>query len=104
MLRRLSGKTHTVITGWAVGRHQGDWIAQHAETRVSFHELAATEIDAYVATGEGLDKAGSYAIQGVGAYLVDRIDGDYFNVVGLPIARVLRAMIEVGALPGYPLP
>lgn len=102
MMRKLSGRTHTVVTGWAVGRFTDRWISQHAETRVTFHRLSDAEIEGYVRTGEGMDKAGAYAIQEVGSYLVDRIDGDYFNVVGLPISRVVRALVELGAIERYP--
>jgi septum formation protein len=101
MLRRLSGREHTVITGWVVGRHPGPWIARRTETRVWFHALTEAQIEAYGATGDGMDKAGAYAVQGIGAFLVARIDGDYFNVVGLPISLVVRALVEVGALPGF---
>jgi len=104
MLARLSGVTHTVITGWTVGREGGPWTSEHAATRVTFHELSDNEVTSYAATGEGMDKAGAYAIQGIGTFLVDRIEGDYFNVVGLPISRVVRALTRVGALPGFPLP
>ncbi|MCP4674832.1 MAG: septum formation protein Maf [Deltaproteobacteria bacterium] len=104
MLDRLEGRTHTVITGWTVGRDGGPWIVEHAETRVTFHELTVEQRRGYVATGEGMDKAGAYAIQDLGAFLVDRIDGNYFNVVGLPISHVVRALLEVGALPMFPLP
>jgi septum formation protein len=103
MLRLLSGRTHTVVTGWTVGRHEARWIASREATRVTFHPLSDEEIDAYVATGEGLDKAGAYAIQRIGAFLVSAIDGDYFNVVGLPISRVLRALVALGAIERYPL-
>lgn len=103
MLRKLSGRTHTVITGWVVGRYGGPWMVEHACTDVTFHDLTEEQISAYVATDEGMDKAGAYAIQGIGVFLVDRIDGNYFNVVGLPISYVVRALIEVGALPAFPL-
>jgi septum formation protein len=104
MLTLLSGATHTVITGWTVGRHGGPWTAEHAATDVTFHTLTGAEVAAYAATGEGLDKAGAYAIQGVGTFLVDRIDGNYFNVVGLPVSHVVRALVAAGALEGFPLP
>lgn len=100
MLARLSGRTHTVITGWAAGRNDGPWKVDCAETKVTFHELKGEEIRGYARTGEGLDKAGAYAIQGLGTYLVDRIEGNYFNVVGLPISHVVRALIDLGALGG----
>ena len=98
MLGRLSGRTHTVITGWAIGRRGERWDARAEETRVTFHRLTDAEIAGYADTGEGADKAGSYAIQGLGSFLVDRIDGDYFNVVGLPISKVVRGLMERGAL------
>lgn len=101
MLARLSGRTHTVITGWAAGRHDGPWEIACAETQVTFHELTGEEIRGYARTGEGLDKAGAYAIQGLGTYLVDRIEGNYFNVVGLPISHVVRALKGLGALGGF---
>ncbi|MCP4196421.1 MAG: septum formation protein Maf [Proteobacteria bacterium] len=104
MLSLLSGQTHKVITGWAVGRVEGSWTIKHHETRVTFHQLSQQQIANYVATGEGMDKAGAYAIQGIGTFLVDRIEGSYFNVVGLPISHVVRALIQVGALPTYPMP
>jgi len=104
MLSKLSGQTHTVITGWAVGRVDKPWIVEHAKTKVTFHDLTKEQINNYVATGEGMDKAGAYAIQGIGTCLVDRIEGNYFNVVGLPISHVIRALIQVGALPTFPMP
>lgn len=103
MLRRLSGRTHVVITGWVVGRYGGPWMMEHAATSVTFHALTEEQISAYVATDEGMDKAGAYAIQGIGVFLVDRIDGNYFNVVGLPVSHVVRALLELGALPTFPL-
>ena len=103
MLEKLSGQTHAVITGWCVGRNGTPWRTEHTRTEVTFHQLSAQQIGGYVATGEGMDKAGAYAIQGRGTFLVDRIDGNYDNVVGLPISRVVRALISVGALPDFPL-
>ena len=75
-------------------------------TRVTFRALEPVEIERYVATGEGRDKAGAYGVQGIGAMLVDRIEGDYANVVGLPIARVTMALRElelIDALPCVPV-
>ena len=103
MLLRLSGRTHTVITGWCVGRVNEPWQVNHAETAVTFYELSAAQIEGYVQTGEGMDKAGAYAIQKIGAFLVDRIDGNYFNVVGLPISDVVRALVARGAIPVFPV-
>lgn len=87
MIRCLSGRGHEVMTGIAVCR--GDCCLVDAETtKVSFRSLSSREIEAYVATGEGKDKAGAYAIQGKGSLLVSKIDGCYFNVVGLPLYRL----------------
>jgi septum formation protein len=103
MLRELSGRTHMVVTGWMVGRLRDTCVVRHTQTSVTFHDLTGEQIDGYVSTGEGMDKAGSYAIQEIGAFLVKRIEGDYFNVVGLPISQVVRALIEFGAIkPDFP--
>ena len=95
-LRRLSGRTHTVATGIALA-HAGREATAHEITRVTFADLSDAEIAAYVRTGSPLDKAGSYGIQDdAGALLVERIEGDYFNVVGLPLRRLyatLRAFV-----------
>lgn len=96
MLQRLSGRAHEVLTGIAVKYKQQER-AEVVHTKVYFRELSATEIQAYVATGEPLDKAGSYGIQGKGAVLVDKIDGCYNNVVGLPLTRVYEILAELGA-------
>jgi septum formation protein len=92
MLRRLSGRTHRVITGVAVVCAQRVDVAAEA-TAVRFLTLSDQEIDAYVATGEPMDKAGAYAIQGLAARWIPRIEGCYFNVVGLPLALV-AAMLD----------
>lgn len=87
MLQMLSGKEHRVITGLAVmDAATGRMVSRTAVTRVWFRALKQKDIMAYVATGEPLDKAGAYGIQEKGALLVERIDGCYFNVVGLPLA------------------
>ncbi|MGH9793562.1 MAG: Maf family protein [Candidatus Acidiferrales bacterium] len=97
MLRRLSGRTHEVITGVALIRLPDDERrVEHEVTRVTFATLSETEIAAYVASGEHRDKAGGYAIQGRGGTFVTRVEGCYFNVVGLPLARVWRMMREMG--------
>lgn len=95
MLARLSGHTHEVFTGMAVVR--GDRVASAVErVEVTFRDLTAEEIRAYVATGEPMDKAGAYGIQGYGAALVDRIEGDFFGVMGLPVRLVLDLLREAG--------
>jgi septum formation protein len=87
MLRLLSGREHDVLTGICLA-HAGGIIEDEACTTVHFTHLSESEIDAYVASGEPQDKAGAYAIQGLASKFIDRIAGDYFNVVGLPVALV----------------
>jgi septum formation protein len=87
MLRLLSGRRHEVISGIAVRRVSG-LICDHAVTAVWFAPMTESEIDAYVASGEPMDKAGAYAIQGLASKFIPRIEGCYFNVVGLPISLV----------------
>jgi septum formation protein len=95
MLRRLEGRTHVVLTAVAVAR--GARLVSGVESvDVTFRTLADDEIARYVATGEPMDKAGAYGIQGFGATLVDRIVGDYFAVMGLALGRTVRLMREVG--------
>jgi septum formation protein len=100
MLRMLSGRTHQVHTGLTLIDATSRAAVTHVEvTEVTFRELTGEEIDAYVATGEPLDKAGAYGIQGRGALLVSGIKGCYFNVVGLPLAGLLKALrrLEAGS-------
>lgn len=93
MLRRLAGQTHTVYTGVCLVQAATGKRAVAAEaTRVTMRTLTDKEIRAYVASGEPLDKAGAYGIQGLGAVLVERIEGCYFNVVGLPLPRLCRML------------
>ena len=95
MLTALSGNRHYVYTGLTV--IQGDRVVtQHECTTVTFRELEPEEISHYIATGEPMDKAGAYGIQGLGAMLVSGIEGDYFNVVGLPIFRLSRILAGFG--------
>jgi septum formation protein len=91
MLNRLSGRTHEVVTGVVLLGEEKS--REHIETtRVTFGSLSRPEIDSYVATGEPLDKAGAYAVQGYASRFVSRIEGSYSNVVGLPIADVYRLL------------
>ncbi len=104
MIRRLAGRTHEVRTRFAVARLPRAALAPplHEETvttRVTFRALSPREIRAYAESGEGLDKAGGYAVQGLGAALVPRIEGSYTNVVGLPACEVAVALRETGLLP-----
>lgn len=98
MLSALSGREHTVYTGVTVCRG-AQLLTEHEATAVRFRPLTAREIDAYIATGEPMDKAGSYGIQGRGALLVEGIVGDYFNVVGLPVCRLGRMLTRFGVDP-----
>jgi septum formation protein len=95
MLRTLSGREHTVITAVAVSRGRKLRSAIE-EVRVKFRRLRDDEIEAYIATGEPMDKAGAYGIQGYGATIVERIEGDYFAVMGLPLVRLVGLMRDVG--------
>jgi len=94
-LRQLSGRTHSVITGIAIFDIQKDAMqVELAETKVTFRELEDVEIDAYVSTGEPLDKAGAYGIQGMGGQFAEKLDGSYTNVVGLPMELLQRLLAE----------
>ena len=107
MLRQLSGRDHEVWTRYAIAAPDAPARAMRVETvvtRVTFRALADTEIDGYAATREGLDKAGAYAIQGIGAFAVAEIDGSYSNVVGLPACEVVLALRGAGLLARFPLP
>ena len=95
MLKQLSGKTHKVMTGIAVS-YAGEMLAEVCETEVVFRKLTDGEIKKYVATGEPLDKAGAYGIQGMGAVLVEKINGCYNNVVGLPLTRLQLILAKLG--------
>ena len=95
MLRGLSGRSHVVMTGVAVRWRDG--IASDVEeVGVTFRALSDDDIERYIATGEPMDKAGAYGIQGFGATIVDRVDGDYFAVMGLALNRLMRLCREVG--------
>ncbi len=121
MLRTLAGRAHEVWTRFAIGGAAlatdelegvgsalatnvapGALAAETVRTRVWFRDLDEDEIAAYAATGEGLDKAGAYAIQGIGAFAVERIEGSYSNVVGLPACEVVVALRRTGLLGAFP--
>lgn len=95
MLERLAGRSHDVVTGLAL-RFGAETQSVAARTSVTFRSLDRVEIAAYVATGEPLDKAGAYGIQGYGSALVERIEGDFFNVMGLPVPALLALLRAVG--------
>jgi septum formation protein len=104
MIGRLAGRGHEVWTRFAVAGPAGRGaIAETVRTRVLFRALSDQEIAAYAATGEGLDKAGGYAIQGIGGFAVERIEGSYANVVGLPSCEVVAALLRAGLLASFPL-
>jgi septum formation protein len=94
-LRRLSGRTHEVMTGIAVRDPGGAERGDVAVTRVRFRRLERPDLDWYLATNEWSERAGGYAIQGRGAALVEEIEGDYWNVVGLPVAALLRLVPDL---------
>jgi len=99
MLRSLSGRTHNVISGYAViDRATGQEVAQAVTTAVRFRELTEREIQGYIATGEPFGKAGAYAIQGIGAFMIPAIEGSYTNVVGLPLCEVVETLERLGAV------
>lgn len=91
MLGKLAGKTHTVYTGVCLIKN-GEETTFADATKVEFYPLTAEEIAAYVESGEPMDKAGAYGIQGLGCVLVKKIEGDYFNIMGFPIAKVARML------------
>ncbi len=96
MIRKLQGGIHTVVTGVALMAPDGRKLVEAERTKVKFRDLTDAEAASYVENGESYDKAGSYAIQGRGMLLVERIDGCYFNVVGLPLQRLSRMFADLG--------
>lgn len=96
MLGVLSGRSHVVHTAFALAHPSIALTTAVESAQVTFFELAPKEIDAYVATGEPLDKAGAYGIQGYGATLVERIDGDFYTVMGFPLGRFVRTLRRLG--------
>ncbi len=97
-LKALSGRWHAVTTAWCVVLGAEVRVG-HVTTRVSFRRLTEGEIRRYAASTEPMDKAGAYGIQGLGSALVDRVDGSWSNVVGLPLAEVLEALAALGVVP-----
>ena len=95
ILRRLSGRTHTVHTAVAVARN-GRTVSGVESVEVTFRPLTDSQIETYIATGEPMDKAGAYGIQGYGAVIVERVHGDYFAVMGLALGRLVALLEQVG--------
>ena len=100
MLRQLSGRSHVVMTGVAA-KWQGKLVSGLEEVGVTFRSLREDEIERYIDTGEPMDKAGAYGIQGFGATIVERVDGDYFAVMGLPLNRLARLLETLGLNYGF---
>jgi septum formation protein len=97
MLTLLNGKAHSVITGFTIiDTNTKKKLSRSVETKVYFRKMTTQEIEAYINTGEPLDKAGAYAIQGLGAIIVKKIEGDYFNVMGLPLSSLTEALKKFG--------
>jgi len=97
MLTMLNGKMHTVITGFTIiDTETNRTISRSVATRVYFRRLTAAEINAYAKSQEPLDKAGAYAIQGLGSVIVKRIEGDYYNVIGLPLCALVQSLKKFG--------
>ena len=95
MLRLLSGGWHEVLTGVAIVKIAGSTRVEYERTRVRFAEMSEAEIDWYISTGEPQGKAGAYAVQGCAALFIDELEGDYFNVVGLPVRLVFEMVKEM---------
>jgi len=95
MLKMLSGRRHVVMTAVAVA-YRGQTVSNIERVSVNFRELGADEIERYIATGEPMDKAGAYGIQGYGATIVRRIEGDYFAVMGLSLVRLVELLVQIG--------
>ncbi len=105
MLEQLVGRAHFVYTRYAIARPDAPSraaVARTVETAVFMRAAGSDEIARYAATSEGLDKAGAYAVQGIGAFLVERIEGSYSNVVGLPQCEVIADLVALGLLDGFP--
>jgi septum formation protein len=97
MLQALSGKSHLVITGVTIiDTESGKVFSKSVTTKVYFKKLSSKEIEDYVKTGEPLDKAGAYAIQGLGSVIVAKIEGDYYNVIGLPLNALAEGLKQFG--------
>jgi septum formation protein len=95
MIGRLSGRANSVRTGFTI-IEGGRVLSDSVETKVYFRPMSDAEIAGYAATGEGLDKAGGYGVQGIGALFIEKIEGDYLNVVGLPLCQLNLRLKEFG--------
>lgn len=107
LLSRIVGRTHVVMTRFAISvapRISGAAVARTVHTRVTMRGASEAEVERYAATGEGLDKAGAYAAQGVGSFLIESIDGSFSSVVGLPACEVVQDLVAVGLVDAFPRP
>ncbi len=103
LLTRISGRSHIVYTRYAIaGETDEPLIERTVNSSVTMHGASPTQLRNYARTGEGLDKAGAYAVQGIGAFLVEAIDGSYTNVVGLPACELVQDLQTLGLLLDYP--
>lgn len=104
LLERLVGRTHVVYTRYAIAlaSRMNGARARSVASKVTMRKASSDEVRRYAETGEGLDKAGAYAVQGIGAFLIERIDGSYSNVVGLPACEVILDLVELGLLAHFP--
>jgi septum formation protein len=105
LLSQLAGRTHVVYTRYAfraLGSADGAVYRRTVESKVTLRGASPDELRRYAATGEGLDKAGAYAVQGMGAFLVERIEGSYTNVVGLPACELVQDLLSAGLLSHFP--
>jgi len=104
MLQFISGRVHKVVTGYVIINEElRKEISSWVESEVKIKNLSKKEIENYVATGEPMDKAGSYGIQGIGAFMVKEIKGSYTNVVGLPLCEVIDSLKDIGAITEFPI-
>lgn len=104
ILHCLKGKTHEVITGFCIYNSVRKSVhIESVTTKVKVKKLSNEEIEAYIKTGESFGKAGAYAIQGIGSFMIEKINGSYTNVVGLPVYEVVRAFVQCGGLECFPL-
>jgi septum formation protein len=105
LVGRLVGRQHRVLTRFEItNKDSGRRHAETVESLVYMRPANGEEVARYAATGEGLDKAGAYAVQGCGAFLIERIEGSYSNVIGLPACEVVQALQQSGVLPAFPMP
>lgn len=103
LLRRIAGRTHVVMTRYAIATAAAQILrADTVHSRVTLRAASESELVRYAQTGEGLDKAGAYAAQGIGAFLVERIEGSYTNVIGLPLCEVVLDLQRAGLLGEFP--